>query len=67
MEQTISGFITQFPNLAVALWVLFQQQLTIKALMGNQQRLIERLMDASEIDDATAKPSDAFQSDKSTP
>jgi len=63
MDELVLTIATQFPNLAVALWVLFQQQLTIKALMGNQQRLIERLLDASEIDDAITKPRDAFQAE----
>jgi len=63
MDELVLTITTQFPNLAVALWVLFQQQTTIKRLMDNQQRLIERLLDASEIDDAIAKPSDAFQSE----
>jgi len=60
MEEILLTVATQFPNLAVALWVIFQQQLTVKALMGNQQRLIERLLDASEIDDAIVKPSDTL-------
>jgi len=60
MEETLLTVATQFPNLAVALWVLFQQQTTIKRLMDNQQRLIERLLDASEIDDVIVKPSDTL-------
>jgi len=60
MEEILLTVATQFPNLAVALWVMFQQQTTIKRLMDNQQRLIERLLDASEIDDAIAKPSDTL-------
>ena len=60
MDELVLTIATQFPNLAVALWVLFQQQSTIKKLMDNQQRLIERLMDASEIDDVIVKPSDTL-------
>jgi len=60
MEELVLTITTQFPNLAVALWVLFQQQTTIKRLMDNQQRLIERLLDASEIDDVIVKPSDTL-------
>jgi len=60
MEEILLTVATQFPNLAVALWVIFQQQLTMKKLMDNQQRMIERLLDASEIDDAIAKPSDTL-------
>ena len=58
MEEILLTVATQFPNLAVALWVLFQQQTTIKRLMDNQQRLIERLLDASAIDNVIVKPSD---------
>jgi len=60
MEEILLTVATQFPNLAVALWVIFQQQTTIKKLMDNQQRLMERLLDASEIDDVIAKPSDTL-------
>jgi len=44
MEETVQTIITQLPNLAVALWMLYQQQLTIKSLMDNQSRLIDRLL-----------------------
>ena len=67
MEQAISAFITQFPNIAVALWVLYQQQLTIKKLMDNQQRLIERLLTASEIDDAISVSDEVSKTNKATP
>jgi len=60
MEEILLTVATQFPNLAVALWVIFQQQTTIKKLMDNQQRLMERLLDASEIDDVIVKPSDTL-------
>jgi len=60
MEEILLTVATQFPNLAVALWVIFQQQMTIKRLMDNQQRMIERLLDASEIDDVIVKPSDTL-------
>jgi len=60
MEEILLTVATQFPNLAVALWVIFQQQTTIKRLMDNQQRMIERLLDASEIDDVIVKPSDTL-------
>jgi len=60
MEEILLTVATQFPNLAVALWVIFQQQMTMKKLMDNQQRMIERLLDASEIDDVIVKPSDTI-------
>ena len=60
MEEILLTVATQFPNLAVALWVIFQQQMTMKKLMDNQQRLIERLLDASKIDDAIVKPIDTL-------
>jgi len=60
MEEILLTVATQFPNLAVALWVIFQQQMTIKRLMDNQQRMIERLLDASQSDDAIVKPSDTL-------
>jgi len=60
MQEILLTVATQFPNLAVALWVIFQQQMTMKKLMDNQQRMIERLLDASEIDDVIVKPSDTI-------
>ena len=60
MEEILLTVATQFPNLAVALWVIFQQQMTMKKLMDNQQRMIERLLDASEIDDVIVKSSDTI-------
>jgi len=60
MQEILLTVATQFPNLAVALWVIFQQQMTMKKLMDNQQRMIERLLDASEIDDVIVKSSDTI-------
>jgi len=67
MEEILLTVATQFPNLAVALWVIFQQQTTIKKLMDNQQRLIERLLTASEIDDAIAVSDEVSKTNKATP
>lgn len=44
MDQLVSTIVTQLPNLAVAVWMLWQQQQTIKSLLTNQQTLIDRLL-----------------------
>jgi hypothetical protein len=44
VDELIQTIITQLPNLAVAVWMLWQQQQTIKSLLANQQTLIDRLL-----------------------
>jgi len=44
MEQLLQTVITQIPNMGVAIWMLYQQQNTIKSLLDNQTRLIDRLL-----------------------
>jgi len=55
MEELVQTLITQLPNIAVAVWVLWQQHQVIKRLLENQERLIERLMsNSSAVDILTA-------------
>lgn len=44
MDQTVSTVLTTLPNLAIAVWVIWQYQGTIKTLLENQQKLIDQLM-----------------------
>lgn len=44
MDELLQIIITQLPNLGVAVWMLWQQQQTIKSLLDNQQKLIDRLL-----------------------
>ncbi len=44
MDSLIQGLITSIPNIGVALWMLYQQQQTIKAMLDNQTKLIDQLM-----------------------
>lgn len=44
MDQLVSTIVTQLPNLAVAIWMLWQQQQTIKSLLATQEKLIDRLL-----------------------
>ena len=44
MDQLVSTIITQLPNLGIAVWMLWQQQQTIKNLLESQSRLIDRLL-----------------------
>jgi hypothetical protein len=40
----ISAILTTLPNLAIAIWVIWQNNGTISKLLENQQHLIEKLM-----------------------
>lgn len=44
MDQLVNTIVTQLPNLAVAIWMLWQQQQTIKSLLATQEKLIDRLL-----------------------
>lgn len=44
MDQTVSTVLTTLPNLAIAVWVIWQYQGTIKTLLENQQKLVDQLM-----------------------
>lgn len=44
MEQLVSGIIQNIPNLAVAVWMLWQQNQTITSLLGTQEKLVDRLL-----------------------
>lgn len=45
MDNLVQTIVTQLPNLGVAVWMLWQQQQTIKSLLDNQQQLINRLLE----------------------
>jgi len=51
---TIAGIITSVPNLAIAVWVIWQYQKTIDKLLANQQTLIEQLMSLHPPQDGTS-------------
>lgn len=44
MTDSVQTIITQLPNLAVAIWMLWQQRQTIDSLLVNQTKLIDRLL-----------------------
>ena len=44
MEQLLTNIITNLPNFAVALVMLWWQKLTIDQLLENQTKLIDRLL-----------------------
>lgn len=44
MDNLVQTIITQLPNLGVAVWMLWQQQQTIKAMLDTQTKLIDRLL-----------------------
>lgn len=55
MENLVSTIITQLPNLGVAVWMLWQQQQTIKAMLDNQTKLIDRLLTYVDNDKQTVR------------
>lgn len=44
MDQLVSGLLQNIPNLAVAVWMLYQQNQTITSLLGTQEKLVDRLL-----------------------
>jgi hypothetical protein len=55
MDDLVSTIITQLPNLGVAVWMLWQQQQTIKSLLSTQQALIDRLLTYVDNDKSEAR------------
>jgi len=54
MDKLVETLLTQLPNLGVAVWMLWQQQNTIKSLLANQEQLIDRLLEYVQKDKAQA-------------
>lgn len=55
MEQLLINVITNLPNFAVALVVLWWQKQTIDQLLDNQTKLIDRLLQYVDNDKQTAQ------------
>jgi len=53
---TLAALIASVPNLAIAVWVIWQYQKTIDKLLVNQQKLIEQLMALHPPADITPAP-----------
>lgn len=66
MDNLVSTIVTQLPNLGVAVWMLWQQQQTIKAMLDNQTKLIDRLLTYVDNDKQTVRQVVA-QNAKSSP
>lgn len=54
MEAMLNTLLTQLPNLAIAVWMLWQQKQTIDSLLSTQTKLIDRLLDYVDADKARA-------------
>ncbi len=46
MDQIISTIITGLPNLAVAIWCIWNYQKTISGLLDQQSKLLDQLLQA---------------------
>jgi len=44
MDSILTTIITGLPNIAVAIWVIWNDRQTIKALLDVQQKMLESLM-----------------------
>jgi len=44
MDALLQTVLTQLPNLAVAVWCIYNYQQTIRGLLDQQNKLIEQLM-----------------------
>lgn len=54
METALNTLLTNMPNLAIAVWMLWQQGRTIDSLLGTQKQLVDRLLDYVDADKARA-------------
>jgi len=43
-QSALSTLLAAVPNLAIAVWCIWNYQQTIKTLLDNQQKLVEQLM-----------------------
>jgi len=55
MEQLLTNVLTQFPNLAVAIVMLYWQKMTIEKLLETQTKLIDRLLSYVDNDKAAIR------------
>lgn len=46
MDTVLTGLLTQLPNLAVAVWCIYNYQQTIKGLLDQQNKLLDQLLQA---------------------
>jgi hypothetical protein len=46
MDQLFTSLLTQLPNLAVAVWCIYNYQQTIKGLLDQQNKLLDQLLQA---------------------
>jgi len=44
MDSMLTTLIGNLPNLAIAIWVIFSYQQTIKSLLESQQKMLDQLM-----------------------
>lgn len=55
VETFVTSIISLLPNIAVAIWMLYQQGRTIDSLLDNQTKLIDRLLNYIDSDKAEAR------------
>lgn len=46
MDQLFTSLLTQLPNLAIAVWCIYNYQQTIKGLLDQQNKLLDQLLQA---------------------
>lgn len=64
MEQMLANVITNLPNFAVALVMLWWQKQTIDTLLANQTKLIDRLLEYVDNDKQLAQATMALGNTK---
>ena len=55
METLATSIISLLPNIAVAIWMLYQQGRTIESLLVSQTKLIDRLLNYIDADKESAR------------
>lgn len=65
ISNLLETVVTQIPNLGVAVWMLWQQQQTIKSLLDSQGKLVDRLLNYVDNDKQIIARAQAEHSSKS--
>lgn len=61
METLLTSLLTQLPNLAVAVWCIYNYQVTIKGLLDQQNKLLDQMLQAKGLKSDTLAASDSAE------
>lgn len=67
MDALVTALLTQLPNIAVAVWCIYNYQQTIKTLLENQQKLLDQLLQAKGLKVEQAQSTKSSSADGNKP